>query len=290
MDMFFRPKVTVGNPSASDAQGSLLWRRFTSGEALYDVWGPRADSPWAPFHCVPLFAALDRIDAASVGPPTPPVSNGKTPQVVIPKHATPGADAPLWIAADALTILDLPGTWSVQAAAWILSAYPCQPVCTFNNWPHRKALLQPERILAELLHWATTVAEARRELARDAPPLWICDSERLGSRQGRPGEFDNRYFLEDAILPGAALLKGAGLVRVVYVTLDPREAPVIDLEGYFADLESAGIPVRIVDLLDPALQPREWIPRPLRTFASGGFKRSSAGGFGTQIPQPSSGG
>lgn len=294
LDIFSRSDLRIGDANAPDAKGGYEWRKFTSGETLYDVWGPLADSAWAPFHCIPLFAALDRAPSDSVGPSAPlreSEVNGKTVQtVVVPPHATPGAPAPVWIAADALTVVDLPGRWSVAVAAWLLTAYPCQPVCTFNNWPNPEGLLRPELILAELLRWASTIADARRTLTRHSPPLWICDSNRLGSRRGNPGEFDNRYFLEDAILAGPALLKEAGIRRVVYVTLDPAQAPVIDLDGYFFDLEAAGIPVRIVDLMDPALTVREWIPRPQRKFVATGFQRSSAGGFGTTIPQPSSGG
>ena len=291
-NLFSRADVQVGDFSALDAKGSFEWRTYTTGERLYDVWGPLPDSRWAAFHCVPLFAALDRVDPGRAGPPSPQAlqTNGSEQTAGVPQHVRPGAPVPVWMATDALTILDLPGRWSVEVAAWLITSYPCQPVCTFNNWPNRNGLLKPELILAELLRWASTIAEARRQLTPGSPPLWICDSHRLGRRRGNPGEFDNRYFLEDAVLPGPTLLKEAGIARVVYVARDPADAPVLDLDGYFLDLESAGVPVRIVDVADPALQVREWIPRPLRTFAAAGFHRSSAGGFGTTVPQPSSGG
>ncbi|HUP50251.1 MAG TPA: hypothetical protein VNA04_15850 [Thermoanaerobaculia bacterium] len=290
----FRQDLTVGDSSAADAEGGQVWRSFLFAERLYDVWGPMPESPWTPFHCIPLFAAVDRVPRGRIGPTPPPGStaaNGKSPQsAILPDHARPGAAAPAWMSPKVLTILDLPGPACVEAAAWLIAASGCQPVCTFNNWPHAKGLLRPELILAELLRWASTISEARRRLTPASPPLWICASERLGARKGRPGEFDNRYFLEDAVLPGPGLLKAAGIHRVVYLTHDPAPAPVIDLDGYFFDLETAGIPVQIADIMEPALTLRPWVTRPPRRFSASSFKRSSAGGFGTTVPEPSSGG
>jgi hypothetical protein len=164
-------------------------------------------------------------------------------------------------------------------------------VCTFDNWPHPRGLLKPEDTLEALLRWATTVATARSRLQVTSPPVWICDSERLGTRQGKPGEFDNRYYLDDSVLPGASMLSRAGVRQIVYVTLGGDPTPTLDLEGYFADLLIAGLPVLRLDLADPTLEPGPFATpltrRPVSTFS---FRRSAAGGFGTEVPQPSSGG
>ena len=305
---FFRQELRVGHPSASDAQGGSLWRRYLEGERLYDVWGPLPDSPWAPFHCIPLFAALDRIKTENVGPTPPPGTvppngtkppNGMKPlngtkapaqwELAVPEYARPGDYAPGWLLPDVMTIVDLPGPGAVEVGAWLVTGGACQPVCTFNNWPHPRGVLRPEFILAELLRWATVIADARHRLTPDSPPVWICDSNRLGTRKGSPGEFDNRYFMEDAILPGAGLLKSRGIKRIIYVTDAPAQAPVIDLDGFFFEMEAAGLHVEIVDLMDPELRPRHWIAKPPRKFISD-HKRSAAGGFGTVVPEPSSGG
>lgn len=291
-----RHDVKVGDPTADDAQRSQLWQRFARPEALYDVWGPHPESPWTPFHAIPIFAALDRVDKKSIGP-TPPrdlaraegATPGSTHRIALPQHALPGAAAPAWLAQDVLTIVDLPGPVAVEAAVWLVTSARCQPVCTFNHWPHPKGLLHPERILAELLRWATTISDARERLTASSPPLWICDSERLGNRSGKPGEFDNRYFIEEAALPGAAMLKTTAIHKIVYVTRDPAAAPVIDLDGFFFESEAAGIPVHIADVMEPQLPLRPWITKPPRKYGSD-FKRSSAGGFGTTVPEPSSGG
>jgi hypothetical protein len=288
-------KMRVGHPSALDGRGSMHWRDYARAERLYDVWGPAPDGPWVPFHCVPLFAALDRIPEDLMGP-TPPVP-AVDPALAapaqlrgLPPHARPGALAPGWLAADTWTLLDLPGVLAVEAGAWLVAAGGCQPVCTFDNWPHPRGVLRAEEVLAELLRWATTVAEARPRLRSDSPPLWICDRGRLGERPGRPGELDNRYYLDDSILPGAGLLQQSGIRRVVYVTLAAGDVPVADVEPYLAELQTAGLEVLRVNLDDPALAPLPFIP-PKKTGARPtGFRRSAAGGFGTIVPEPSSSG
>jgi hypothetical protein len=319
--------LVVGVPGGADAREGQGWRPYARADRLFDVWGPHPHSPWVPFHCVPLFAALDTVPTDSVGPAAPRTDGpGATPPptgspldgpdpvpatpvgprttdaseatvataaaapMTLPEHARPGAPAPRWVTGETWTVVDLPGPLAVEAAVWLIDAAGCQPVCTFDNWPHPKGLLRPEHTLAELLRWASTVAQLRTSLTRTAPPLWICDSERLGTRAGSPGEFDNRYFLDDSILPGPEMLRRNAVKRVVYLT-GGVEIPVLDLEEPFAELLAAGFEVLLVDVADPGLEPRPFSarrvrPRPRRS----GFRESAAGGFGTEVPEPSSGG
>jgi hypothetical protein len=288
-----RSGVRVGSPAAPDAQGGDGWRRFATAERLHAVWGPPPGSPWAPFHGVPLFAALERVRPEDLGPGGPAGSGGPAeaaPAPLLP-GARPGVPAPGWIDAATLTLVDLPGPRSVPVAAWLVVAAGCQPVCTFDHWPHPKGVLRPERTLAELLRWAGTVAAARARLAPDAPPLWVCDAERLGERPVTPGEFDNRYFLDDSVLPGPAFLRQAGIERVVYATLGAAGLPTLDLRGWFDDLLQAGFAVLRVDLETPgaALVP---LPRsgPVAAWPPSGYRRSAAGGFGSVVPEPTASG
>jgi hypothetical protein len=291
-------QLRVGHPGSYDAQGGWRWKEFVASEKLFDVWGPAPDGPWPPFHCVPLFAALDRIRRDDIGPtPTADRLEGAPPARAyeLPAHARWGAPPPRWIAPDTMTIVDLPGPASVEAAAWLVSAAGCQPVCTFDNWPHPKGVLRVEQTLAELLRWASAIADARHAITPASPPLWICDSERLGTRSGSPGEFDNRYYLDDSILPGLGLLRRSGITRVVYLTPGAPgddgegDVPRLDLEPFFAELLAAGMPVLHVALGDPALEPVALAsPSRRRKLRHSGYRRSAAGGFGTEVPQPSS--
>jgi hypothetical protein len=288
----FRRRLEVGDPTAVDALGGGTWRTFLDPVQLFDVWGPHPHGPWVPYHCVPLFASLDRLMRDAVGPAAPPGSPKRpaTPPE-LPPYARPGAPPPDWLTPSTWTILDLPGARSVEAAAWLVGVTGAQPVCTFDNWPHERGVLKPEHALAELLRWATTLREARSRIGADAPPLWICERERLGERPGRPNEFDNRYFLDDSVLPGPGVLSRYGIERVVYVVPNVDDEPLADLEGYFGELLLAGIAVLRLGLtpegssLMPFSSRRS--PRPIPRWT---YRRSAVGGFGTLVPEPSSGG
>ena len=54
-------KITVGRSDAIDSENDLDWRRFLDSRKLWEAWGPLAGSPWEPFHCVTLFAAVDEL-------------------------------------------------------------------------------------------------------------------------------------------------------------------------------------------------------------------------------------
>jgi len=297
--------VSVGDPGTPDAQGGDGWREYATPEALYRVWGPLEGSPWEPYHCVPLFAAIDRVQRNRLGPAPPPRNprsregdNEGTPAtplqaapVTLPERARPGAPPPSWAVPGTWVFLDLPGPMTVEAAAWLITSAAVQPVCTFDHWPHPKGVLPAERILAELLRWAGTVAEARGRMEGEAPPLWICDSQRLGSGPGSPGEFDNRYYLDDSILPGPALLARGGIRRLVYVSWGSVDVPLLDLESYLSELLGAGVEVLHLDLRIPEGEPRPFSAPPSpRPPPRTQYRRSSAGGFGSEVPQPSSGG
>ena len=289
---FARRTLSVGDPTATDALGSSGWRAFTEPAPLFDVWGPHPDGPWVPYHCVPLFAALDRMQRDRIGPAAPPGSSRRpSSPPELPRHARPGAPAPRWLTPSTWTILDLHGARSVEAAAWLVGASGAQPVATFDNWPHEWGVLKPELALAELLRWATTMHEARPRIEPDAPPLWICERERLGERRGRPREFDNRYFLDDSVLPGPAVLRRHGLERVVYVVPTASDDAIADLEPYFGELLAAGIGVFRVglDVANARIEPFSSRRHPRRVDRAT-YRRSAVGGFGTLIPEPSSGG
>jgi hypothetical protein len=289
-------RLRVGDPAAPDAMGGWGWREYLDAERLFDVWGPVPDSPWVPFHCVPLFAALDSLTPSEIGPAPPPEERtGEADPRSLPSALRDalrgGLTAPAWLTGDTWTILDLPGPAAVEVAAWLITRAGCQPVCTFDHWPHERGVLRAELILAELLRWATLVAEARSLRNAGSPPLWICDSERLGTRAGVPREFDNRYYLDDSILPGPGILRRAGIRKVIYLTLTGEQTPQLDLEAYFADLLAAGFPILHAELMNPLREPTPFqLPTSPRRLKESDYHRSSAGGFGTEIPQPSSGG
>jgi len=281
--------VSVGSPGATDVLGGFDWQHHRTAEALFATWGPLPDTVWEPYHCVPLFAALDTIKSGQAWPTAPAdaarIETG--PHLGGPATFEPLGQA--WAESGVWVILDLPGPVSVALAARLVRA-GYQPVCTFDHWPHPAGLLQPERLLAQLLRFAPLLADARQHLRPEGPPLWICDRNRLGERRGQPHEFDNRYFLDDSLLPGPDTLRRADVRHIVCVVPEPMDRPLEDLHAYFADLRKEGFgEIHAAALSDPELRILD-LPSPTKSsrFLSRGFQRSAAGGFGRLIPEESS--
>lgn len=288
--------VQVGFPGADDALGGFDWKNYRTSEALYEVWGPPSGSVWEPYHCVPLFAALDALKSAKWPATTNepwPTAAEEAARIETDPHL-PGAAArePLgreWAENGVWVILDVPGVVAVPLATrFVLAGY--QPVCTFDHWPHPAGLLKPERILAQLLRYAPVVAEARQRLHPASPPIWICDRDRLGRGSGMPREFDNRYFLDDSILPGPDALRKAGIRHVVCIVPEAWMHPLEDIQAYLASLKREGFSeIHGAALNDPELRTFDFAPVGApRRFDAAHYQRSAAGGFGRLIPEESS--
>ncbi|MDP1561615.1 MAG: hypothetical protein Q8M16_09480 [Pirellulaceae bacterium] len=278
----WRVELAVGEQAALDAAGSLAWREYATTERLFEAWSPAADSLWEAYHCPTLFAALDQIPTGKVG---------VAPEVWIPEWLRTEVPAPSWLDAQTWLILDGPPLASIAMAAHLCYQQVCQPVCTFDNWPHPSGLLKSEVALAGLIRYAPLMAQARSKWHKGLPPVWICDSGRLGFRPGRPKDFDNRYYLDDSILPGIELLRQHQLQRVVYASVNVSDPPTADIAGYLHSLQKQGLPVLRIGLAsreawDSGPVPAGELPAPV--FSTQGFFRSTAGGFGTSIPEPSS--
>lgn len=273
-----RAGLGVGRPKEPDALGDYGWKAFLDARALSRVWGPHANSPWMPFHCITLFVALDYLEQAHVGP------CARDPWPL--RHF----EIPGWIDAGTLLMVDLPGPQSVALGA-ALAMGGCDLVCTFNNWPRAGALILPEETLAALLRYASLLDKKRTAYATPGPVAWLCDNTRLGGgRPGKPGEFDNRYYIEDSLIPGPNYLRERGISRIIYIT-DEDGKVVRDVEGHLYVLQKAGLQVgRATALGTGRISDPEALPLSDSTFKTTGFFRSSAGGFGAPVPHPSSGG
>ena len=286
-----RVPLTVGSPTERDALDSTYWKEYADTEKLFAVWGPVSGGPWEPYHCVPLFAALQTVPADRLGPTHP----DQVRQVEGNGHLEGAASAsPLrteWAAKGSWVILDLPGATSVAAAVRLIAA-GFQPVCTFDNWPHPAGLIKAEVVLAQLLRYAAVVGEVRKYLTVESPPVWVCDRARLGASRGRPREFDNRYYLDDSVLPSPDTLRRNGVERIVCVVPDAVDRPRDDLCAYFRDLRKLGFnAIRGAAFSDPGLAPFDFPEEVFNiSFKRSGYRRTDAGGFGVLIPEPSSSG
>ncbi|OGV69874.1 MAG: hypothetical protein A3K19_19200 [Lentisphaerae bacterium RIFOXYB12_FULL_65_16] len=287
--------VKIGDPRDPDSEGSEGWRDYLDTQRLWETWGPVPGSPWEPFHCVTLFAALDRLNSMSRAAAGPLADRDLPAYLKIP------ADPPAWTQQPGtMLILDLPGPRVASAGIYFAAMGGFQPVCTFDNWPNRAGVLMPEQILGGLLHYAAAMQKVREGLAVTSPPMWLCDWNRSRASKPAPGRYDNRYTIEDRLLPGPVMLSSAGIRRIVYVTQDlpPQDALPLcaawDLQAYLMELKKKGFDVQAVSTATTELfaQTGELEARPPGSWDTSwmGLIRSSAGGFGGFVPQPSSGG
>ncbi|HRQ63659.1 MAG TPA: hypothetical protein PKZ76_02120 [Xanthomonadaceae bacterium] len=275
--MGVRQKLEVGDPRQSDYMASTRWREFLKPHALAVAWGPREGGPWWPFHCLTLFAALDYLRKDSVGPlKQDPLPVGRV-------------RAPEWLNPRTLLFVDLRGLESVALGA-ALAVRGCDLVCTFNNWPHPKGVLDSQHTLAALLRYASWIAAERRRPDTPAPVAWLCDADRLGTRRGNPGDFDNRYYIEDSVLPGPNYLRERGITRIVYLGVTNRPVQP-DLSEHLYQYRQQGFEVfgtRLSEAVE--FSPLTDLDLTSTRFNSSGYLLASGGGFGATVPHPSSGG
>lgn len=285
---------SVGDPNGVDSRLGMGWKRFMSARVLWFAWGPQRGSPWEPFNCVTLFAALDDVLRDCRDCKVGPLADGD-----VPDFLKPAAGAPAWANANTMVLVDLPGPLSVAVGYLLAATAGYQPVCTFDNWPNKLGVQKPEMILGRLLFYADAMTEVRREkLHAKSPPVWLCDANRLGGGKPTPGNFDNRYMIEDRLLPGAQVLRQAGITRIVYVDVAPTAARVgnQDLLKYLDFIYMQGVQITTVSVASAAAwqTPENYVrlasDGPETSAGYYGLMRSSAGGFGDFVPQPSSGG
>jgi hypothetical protein len=248
-----------------------------------------AGSPWLPYHCPTLFASIDRLHIL--------------PKEVILSpayHATRPPRSWQWIGPRTMVILDLPGSAVIEVAVVLMNEAGVQVISTFDHWPTCTltrtvdVAIDTAPIVNTMSTLGPTVHGIRGTLARDAPPVWMCDSRRLGppGASPSPGTFDNRYYIDDSILPGLNTIKRAGIDHVVYFSPSLGDAPSPDLRPFLIEAIKDGFRVEHVALREADT----WVtPRPLETpvetkIPLHSFKRTDLGGFGQLIPEPSEGG
>ncbi|TVQ40224.1 MAG: hypothetical protein EA370_03865 [Wenzhouxiangella sp.] len=285
-----------------------LWHEFRSWEALYQLFGPPSDSPWQAFHCPTLFAAIDRLRLQ-------PRLTELCPEVSEPDP--PGAWQ--WLRPDCLVLVDLAGGQSVQLGVRMLTESPAgaQLVSAFDHWPapnpvrqplnesryiHMAPLLWPPRtvnsavaidsvdVINSMVTLAPRVYQRRQNgIAADAAAIWLCDSRRLVAVKPGPGNFDNRYYIDDSILPGPELLARQNVNRVVLVSPSTQNDPSDDLCSFLNECHGRGMALSRVALDEPATwaDPVPMPPPPAVRLAGLKYPKSQVGGFGVKVPVPS---
>lgn len=296
-----------------DCTNDQTWRNHLSPRSLFEAWSPPQTSPWSAYAKPTLFAALPDKPRDLLRP-------ARAPHLPEP----PGPEARVRIPEGTGVILDLPGAMSVARGAWLARTAGMQPVPLFNNWPHPMGVVPADATLAALLYYVPWAMQDRDLRGDKAPPVFLLDRQRLGTRRPAIRDFDNRYFHNEADFPTGAILRRHGIQRLLYVRpdetgLNMSQAPaerttflgfatpvwtvvsdeMDDLNAYLvAARKTVGLDIATAPSTSWGLGPAtEFAPKPRKTPftttkdpAFHGFRRSGAGGFGKLIPEPSQGG
>jgi hypothetical protein len=252
------------------------------GPELFDLWAP-PDAVWSRWAKPVLFAQW----------PPPLLSRAAGPEApASAEAAAPVPDLPLDLSL--AVVVDLPGAVSVHTGL-ALARRGYRPVPSFNGSHFPGALVNVEPILRALADGAGSLGGL--QLPPEAPPAFLLDSRRQSSDGApEPGRYDNRWLAFPQDFPSANFLLSRRIHRVLLIQEAGRARPADDLAHVLRRWQEAGIEIL---LLHPgegspaALQvekPSRFRSLSYRALAILGLRRNSAGGFGSIIPLPPSGG
>jgi len=248
---------------------------------LFEIWAP-SGALWSRWAKPVLFAE-------SSGAPSISLEAEVLPQLDIP----PDNQTAL--------ILDLPSAESVKAAL-ALAGLGYRPVPLYNGARGAfsasltgTAVVDNDAIAGCLIAGAEVLA--RHRLPANAPPAFLLDSRRKPVNfDPAPGRFDNRWVVFPQDFPSASFLLAHGIKRVLLLQADPQSQPQQDLAHVLLRWQEASLELLIADPQHAAQPVPLRVARPThfgllwyRALALVGLRRNSAGGFGSVVPQPSSG-
>jgi hypothetical protein len=253
-----------------------------NGSELFDLWAP-ADAVWSPWAKPLLFAA-----AMNPAPPVPPV-------LPVPP-APPAPRAPVRIPASGsmAVIVDLPGSWSVEAGL-DLAREGFRPVPLFNGAGHAGALVKVEPIVAALRGGASTLRDLH--LTAEAVPAFLLDADRARPQgKAAPGSYDNRWLVFPQDFPSASFLQSRRIARVLLLQEAGRTQPAEDLAHVLRRWQEAGLEMLLAHpgeggppIPFQVQKPSRFRALSYRALALLGVHRNSAGGFGSVIPVAAAG-
>ncbi|HEX7181107.1 MAG TPA: hypothetical protein VF756_04640 [Thermoanaerobaculia bacterium] len=246
-----------------------------NGSELFDIWAP-ADSVWSHWAKPVLFAEWEPTH-----PDAPPTV------LTLPELS-------LSLDRHTAVIVDLPGMDSVLTGL-ALAREGLRPVPLFNGAHHDAAVVNTRTILHLLKEGAGVLAGLA--FSPDAPPAFLIDSKRLSPGSSpQPGKFDNRWMVFPQDFPSANFLKSRQIHRVLLLESGDQPQPAADLAHVLLRWQEAGLEIYAAGPTGDNMRELR-VERPssfrlawYRALALTGFRRNSAGGFGSIIPQPSSSG
>jgi hypothetical protein len=245
---------------------------------IFARWAPK-DRFWSAWAKPSLFLSLN-ADASTSSPVPEAVSTGG--QIPDPR--------------DGIALLvELNGARSI-ACGLQAAQMGYQPVPLFNCCTGATEAVFTAPLREKLAQGALALAASPPP--RDAPPAFLIDRLRLGgTRRPQPGEYDNRWMVFPQDFPSAETLKARRIRGVLWIN-ERIETPEADLAHVLYGWQQGGLEIRAAACgEEPRGSAALQISRPSgfgslwhRALALLGLRRNSAGGFGSLIPTPSSGG
>lgn len=239
-------------------------------QELFEIWAP-PNATWSPWAKPILFSRMFSSRGPSgLGAPIPgygwaPRNDGQT-----------------------AIVLNLAGAQGIMHAL-ICARHGFRPVPLYNAASgHGEIVAQ-----AELIDAAFDATPDLQNLALppDAPPVFLLDSRRMEGIPV-PSRFDNRWMVFPQDFPSAAKLKSTGITTVLLVQKDEHQ-PAQDLAHVLAGWQEKGLTImvdNVHDTLDPKpiqiRQPSHFRGLFYRAMILLGFRKNSAGGFGSMVPMP----
>jgi hypothetical protein len=244
----------------------------------FDAWAPSL-ATWSPWAKPVLFSQMAASATGVIMAPNAPAD------------VSWGADSNRATA----MVVDLPGIQGVTLAL-SLAEIGYRPVPLYNACPEPvgdTAIVDVRPIMIALATSASSLVGLN--LPTDAPPAFLLDANRNPGAAALPGQFDNRSISLPTDFPSANLLLSRGIRRVILVQ-PLRTEPQADLSHTLRRWQDAGLTIVALATQEPAsLQPMT-IPRPkafrllwYSLLAKLGLQSNPLGGFGGQLPMPSSG-
>jgi hypothetical protein len=198
---------------------------------------------------------------------------------------------PLGLDSRAAVIVDLAGADAVWAGL-ALADHGFRPVPLFNGTDGPSPVVDVAPLVEALGRGAERLR--MRQLSPEAAPAFLLDSRRR-SGTPRPGMYDNRWVVLPQDFPSGTLLASRGIRDA---TVLQHGSPLIpeDLAHVLRRWQEQGIRLHAADI-DSGRQSEITVAKPswfrlawYAVIAVMGLRRSNVGGFGSRVPEQTSGG
>jgi hypothetical protein len=194
----------------------------------------------------------------------------------------------------AALILDLPGDDSVRACLAV-ARIGYRPVPLYNVTDGLSPVLDVTPIMRGIA--AATVRIQDLHLPANAPPAFLLDADRMTPKiLPNPGKFDNRWVALPQDFPSATFLLAHGISEALLLQRS-RAAPRDDLTHVLLRWQGGGVRLAALNLNQPGSPEPLTVARPslfrrawYQAVVLTGLRRNNIGGFGSHIPEETSGG